>query len=630
VQFSSILLDYNSANGSRLLPSVSELHPKNIVRKLMIEAVEVDLGALDVRLPRGEVAMVVAQPYVVFTHQEPFTWTPAERQRALDCIDDTLVVSRSCPHGADKTHFTVFPECTIPGLEGADRITAAMQLAEWPAETVVIGGLDGLTKDQFAELVQKPNTTYDADRNHLDRVQAHQWVNCVVTWVKLPNGEVRSWVQPKLSPAWVELDVSYMSMYQGRSVYVFKGIHSNADASYQFATLLCFDWIGSTEAKRMWEWLLEGITTRAAQFGGSLPLTWLFVVQCNPAPSHASFMSQVGPFFDPGKYPRVNRDETCLIMANVAGKGAPGKAEKYGQSAVIVTNRFSRPECMPTYGNGGSPQRGGSILENLRDAVFRERGACIHSFLVTHPSTLPQGTAGRRLALREPTVHPFMGVDDPRAPGGAVPAVVKWMNDELDEPSKSLATKYMHLPLTDAAGGAHQRTVSELRTMKADALGSTVNFASLTACKATPDEWKDGEVYALKHLLHTFSILDMAQYPAKFHGNGAQATIAKDGISLEVIAVIGTSHEDCDKHVLNCLPAHKGQLIVVSRDEDNTSWDPRFKSIYDQVPDEPSTEAKFTQPTSAIIRVGYHDVLDAYRNAANHADLKEALDAKLS
>jgi len=597
----------------------------------MVAVVEVDLDALGVRFPRGEVAMVIAQPHVVFVAQEPFTWAPAERQRALQCIDETLAVSRGCAHGAQKTHFTVFPECTVPGLDGVDRIVTAMLSAEWPSETVVIGGVDGLTKHQFAELVQKPNTTYDEVENRLDQIKAHQWVNCVVTWAKLPTGEVHCWVQPKLSPAWIELDVEYMSMYQGRSIYVFKGIHSNADVPYQFATLLCFDWIGSMGAKRMWEWLLEGIATRAGQLGGILPLTWLFVAQCNPAPSHASFMSQVGPFFDPGQYPRVTRDETCLVMANVAGKKTPGKADRYGQSAVIVTqSRFSRPECAPTYGNGGAPQRGAGILENFRDAVFRERGACIHSFLVTHPSTLPPGSAGRRFALREPAVHPLEGVNDPRAPGYAVPAVVKWMNDELDEPSKSLATKYAQLPLAAEAEAAHQRTVDELRKLEADALGKTVNFACLTASKGTPDEWKDGEGNAVKHLLHTFSILNVAQYPTTFHGSGAQATIMKGETSLEVVAVIGASHEDCDKHVLNCLPAHKGQLVVVSRDEDNTPWDPRFKSIYDQVPDEPSTEAKFTQPTSAIIRVGYHDLLDAYRSAANQAELKEALDAKLS
>jgi len=597
----------------------------------MIAVVEVDLEALGMRLPRGEVSMVIAQPHVVFVPQEPFTWVPAERQRALDCIDDTLAVSRNCQHGADKTHFTIFPECTLPGLDGVDRITAALQADDWPTETFVIGGVDGLTKDQFTELVQRPNTEYDDVENCLDRIQAYQWVNCVITWAKLQTGEVRSWVQPKLSPAWVELDVNNMSMFRGRSIYVFKGIHSNADASYQFATLLCFDWIGSMDAKRVWAWLLEGIAARAGQMGGMLPLTWLFVAQCNPAPSHASFMSQVGPFFNPAEYPRVLRDDTCLVMANVAGRGTPGKSEEFGQSAVIVTqSRFSRPECMPTYGNGGVPQRGGAMLENFLDAVFRERGACIHSFLVIHPSTLPPGSAGRRFVLREPAVHPFSGVDDPRAPGGAVPAVVKWMNDELDEPSKSLAEKYKHLPLTVATVAAHQRAVVGLRKLKADALDSTVNFACLTAGKGTPDEWRAGESNALKHLLHTFSILDVAQYPAIFHGNGAQATIMKDEASLEVIAVMGASHEDCDKHVLERLPIHKGRLVVVSRDEDNTPWDKRFMTIYDQVQDEPSKEAKFTQPTSAIIRIGYHEVLDAYRNAANQAKLKEVIDAKLS
>lgn len=598
----------------------------------MVAVVEVDLEELGVRLPRGEVAMVVAQPHVVLVPQEPFTWAPAERQRALERIDETLAVSLRCAHGADKTHFTVFPECTLPGLDGVDRITAAMQAAEWPNETVVIGGVDGLTKDQFVELVHKPNTTYDLVGNALNRVLAHQWVNCVVTWAKLPTGEVRSWVQPKLSAAWVERDVNYMSMYQGRSIYVFKGIYSNAHTTYQFSSLLCFDWIGKKDSKRMWEWLLEGLETQAMQLGGALPLTWLFVVQCNQEPSHASFMSQVAPFFDPDHFPNVNRDVTCLVMANVAGKEKPGKAEKFGQSAVIVTPyRFLPPKCMATYGNGGVSQRGGNILENFRDAVFRERGACIHSFLVINPSTLPPGSSGRSVAVREATVHPFNGTNDPRAPNSIVPAVVKWVNDELDESSKSLANNYTDRPLTAAADASHQRSVSELRKLEAVALQSTMNFASVTAYKhnRTPDEWKEGEGQAVKHLLHTFSIFDVAQYPVTFHGNGAQATILKDENSLEVIAVLGARHEECDKHVQDCLPEHKGQLVIVSRDEDNTSWDPRFRSIFDQVPDEPSAEAKFTQPTSAIIRVGYYDMLDAYRNAANEVQLKAALDAKL-
>lgn len=601
----------------------------------MVAVVEIDLGALGVQFPRGEVAMVVAQPFadikVDFVHEEPFTWTAASKARALEYIDSTLAVSLQAPQAAGKTHFTVFPECMLPGSDGVDRVTAAMQAPEWPTGTVVIGGVDGLTKAQFAELVAKPGATFDAEGNSLDRIHDHHWVNCAVTWAKLPSGEIRTWVQPKLLPALVELDVNYMAMYRGRSVFVFKGNYSNVDATFRFATFLCYDWIGQSENKRLWEWLLEGLTAVAAPADGQLPLTWLFVPQCNPAPSHASFMGQVAPFYDSAKYPRVNRDETCLVMANIAGKARPGRAEHFGQSAVIVMpNRFSEPDCMPTYCNGGNPLRGGAPLENFRDALFRERGACIHSFLAVHPASLPPGSAGKRFAVREAMVHPFNGPADPRAPGGVVPAVVKWVNDELDDPTKSLATKYQDAALNPAVGAAHTQTVADLRVLEWKGLDETVRFASLTASKRSHDEWAFGEGQALKHLLHTFSIFSVAQYPPTFHGKGAQATILKGDSSLEVIAVLGASHEDCDRHVLERLPEHKGKLVLVSRDEDNTSWDPRLRSIYDQVSDDPSEEAKITQPTSAVVRLGYRDLLEAYRSAANETDLKDALDAKLS
>jgi hypothetical protein len=342
----------------------------------MVSVVEIDLGALGVRFPRGEVAMVVAQPFADiekdFVHVEPFTWTEEAKVRALKCIDNTLAVSMKAPQGVGKTHFTVFPECMLPGLEGVDRVTNAMLAPEWPTETVVIGGVDGLTKAQYVELVGKEGTTYDTDGNHLDYIHDHHWVNCAVIWAKLPSGAVRSWVQPKLQPALVERDVSFMSMYHGRSIFVFKGDFSNVDATYRFATLLCFDWIGRRAEKRLWEWLLDGLQTLAGP-GGQLSLTWMFLPQCNPAPSHSSFMGQVAPFFDSANYARVSREETCLLMANIAGKAEPGRAEKFGQSAVIFTPyRFSKPDCMPTYCNGGNPQRGSVQLENFRDAqVFK-------------------------------------------------------------------------------------------------------------------------------------------------------------------------------------------------------------------------------------------------------------------
>ncbi|MGE8364240.1 hypothetical protein [Cupriavidus sp.] len=595
----------------------------------LVRVIEIDIGQLGVRLPRGEVGMVIAQPYVDFVHLEPFPLLPELRDAALAGIDATLAVALKCAHGAERTHFTIFPECTLPGLAGFDRITAAMADGSWPTGTVVIGGLEGLTRTQFGELVQRPGTTYDEVGSSLDRVREDQWVNCCVTWAKLESGEVRCWIQTKIEPAGVELQVNHQSMFKGQSVFLFKGKYVDTHAPYQFATLICYDWIGVRDQRRVWEWLLQDIEQTAAAKEAQLPLTWLFVAQCNPGPSHASFMSQIQPFFNPVQFPGVLREGTCLVMANVAGNAAPGMAKQYGQTAVIfATDRFMKPESMPTYCAGGEFQRPGNPLENFKDAVFRERGACIHSFRQLNPSGLPPGAAGKRFALADATVHPFPGTKDPRTPAGLVPAVVKWINDELDDSEKSLEAKYPGLPLAGAAGAAHQRSVNALRWLPPDALSKTVLVAT-PGTESAPDKWRSTQSHAVKHVLHTFSILEAAQYPATFHGNGSQATIMKGDVSVEVIAVIGRSHEECDKHVLNQLPDHRGQLLLVSRDEDNTSWNPRMRTLFDQAA-EPTEELNFTDPTSAVIRIGYQDFLKAYQDAVNEEALREAIDAAIS
>ena len=602
---------------------VTELAEERGERRL-VRVIEVDLDQLGVRMPHAEVGMVIAQPFVDFTLEEPFLLKAELRDAAIAGIDATLSVARACAHGAEKTHFTIFPECTIPGLAGFDRIAVAMTEDRWPTSTVVIGGLDGLTRAQFGELIQRPNTMYDEAGSSLNHIRNDQWVNCCVTWVKLDSGEVRAWIQTKTVQAFVELNVRCQSMFKGTSIFLFKGRYADVNAPYRFATLICFDWIGIHGPRSVSEWLLHAMEQTAVETETQLPLNWLFVAQCNKGPSHESFMSQAHLFFNPQQYTRVLREGTCLVMANVAGSAAPGVAHQYGQTSVILaTSKLEKPQSLPTY-CAGEFQRPGNPLGRYKDAVFRERGACIHSFLQLNPSALQLGSSGRRFALADATVHPFPGTEDPRAPAGLVPATVKWVNDELDDPKKSLEIKYPDLPLAGAAGAAHQRLVSSLRVLPSAALTTTV-FVATPGTSRDPDTWEGNQSNAVKHVLHTFSILDVARYPATFHGKGAQATIMKGDASLEVVAVIGLNHEECDKHVMDQLPDHRGQLLVISRDEDNTSWDPRMRTLFDQAA-EMTSECNFTDPTSAVIRVGYRDVLNAYSDAANPAALKDAID----
>lgn len=595
----------------------------------MIKVFEVDLEKFGVSVPRSEVGMVIAQPFVAFDDAEPFPLKAHLRASALAGIDATLAVARGCHHGAEMTHFTIFPECTLPGLEGFDQITAVMSAEDWPTGTVVVGGFEGLTPNQFKELVGRPNATYDHEHNSLDRLHEDHWVNCCVTWVKAEGGVVHSWIQPKIEPAGVELNVPNERMFKGRSVFRFRGKYANTNAPYQFATLICFDWIGVRNDRRIWEWLLLDIDQAAGELGAQLPLTWLFVAQCNPDPSHTSFMQQVQPFFNPVAFPSVLRDDTCLVMANVAGNPVPGTAATYGRSAVIfATQKFQKPESMPTVCSGGPTQRPGNPLENYRDAVFRERGACIHSFRLLNPVALAHGAAGRRFAVAEPTVHPFPGIDDPRAPARLVPAAVKWVNDELDDKQKSLGVKFPDWPLAAAIGSAHQRSVDEIRKLPSAALSRTVLVASPGA-KQTADDWQAKQGTAVKHVLNTFSILDVAKYPPQLHATGSHATIYKDESGIDVVAVSGSSHEECDKHVMDLALSRRGALLVVSRDEENTAWYPAFGRFLDRGA-EKTDELNITDTGSAVIRVSFHDFLKAFQDAADEAALREAINAAIS
>src|SRR5690606_11703046 len=138
-------------------------------------------------------------------------------------LTETLKVSRRKPHGMEKTHFTIFPEYSIPGLEGVNLIDTALIASEWPTGTIVIGGVDALSKADFTALANDPQSHFDTQYNSLDRIGVNEWVNCGVIWAKGADGKVERWLQPKLSPARPEMDLPYQDMFQGKSIFVFEG-----------------------------------------------------------------------------------------------------------------------------------------------------------------------------------------------------------------------------------------------------------------------------------------------------------------------------------------------------------------------------------------------------------------------
>ena len=598
----------------------------------MVHIETVDLSLRSVTLPHDRVGMVIAQPYLSLTAVEPYRCTSATKPQRMQMLTATLGVARAATHGALKTHFTVFPEYSIPGLDGIALVETALHAADWPNGTIVIGGTDALSKPDFATIAGAPGTYLDAMHNGLGRIGQNEWVNCGITWVKAANGTVERFLQPKLVPAGPERDIQYQDMFRGDSVYIFSGSFENG-TQYHFCSLVCFDWIATLHNQKAWHCVLDALRQKVAP--GELSLSWFFVIQHNDKPSHDTFLMEVSGFFDQTDVPNVRRDRTCLVFANSAGNAVPGWADKYGGTSLIFSQhaQFDEPTCHPTFSNGGQRFRSSTLLSPYRDVFFRERGACVHSFAQINPASLIAGAAGRMYAVENAFVFPLNGANDPRAPAGPVAACVKWLNDVLDR----LPRLSNHDPLAALAAQSdtmHQHTVTALRAISPQSATHAVKLATAKELGAKndshADKWDGAEADALEHLVHTLDIVSLGFATPIVGADPAHATVVMNNQTVDLLAIRGASHEDCINHSKRFLPLPRRQFLLISRDHDNNPWRQRFGSFLQPESPQLGHERKITDPASGSLHLGYRRLLEIFQQSPTAVGVQGAINAELA
>lgn len=582
-----------------------------------------------VTLPSAGVGMVIAQPFITLTEVEPFRCADEVKPQQLKMVRDTLAVSLAAKHGAKITHFTVFPEYSIPGCEGIALIDDALAQADWPSNTIVIGGTDALSKDEFSALAGSPSTILDAEHNGLESIAQNEWINCCITWVKDGDGRVVRWLQPKISPAWPEADANYQRMYRGASVFMFEA-SLEGGTPVRFCSLVCFDWIAKVGNKKVWQWVLSDLEQRAINLNAdSLALTWCFVIQYNQKPSHTTFLTEVGGFFDQTEMPRVLRDQTCLVFANCAGRHEPGQVEKFGNSALLFSPQtlFVKPDCYPTYSNGGERYRSNTLLNPYKDMLFRERGACVHSFFQVNPKSVKAGADGRTIALQRPYAFPLNECQDPRVPSEQVPACIKWLNDELDT-VPSLSSHSALVALAVASDVTHRNTVISFRAVTPQFAVRAIQLASSSFANTKvkdADAWDHFEVAALEHLVHTIDILDIALTSPMLSEDSAHATITLGGEKIDLMAIRGTSHDKCIEHAKQFLPQTRRCILLISRDHENNPWDKRFGNFLQAGRLQIGQERNITDTASGFMHLGYRTLLDIFQLSTTPESAKEKI-----
>jgi hypothetical protein len=539
--------------------------------------VNVELIPIDVRVPSDWVRVVAHQPFIRLKDpaREPFQWSDDAVDAQLAAIQRTLDVAQESAH----TRFVLFPEYSVPGVEGAVTIDGRIKSEDWPHESVVIAGLDGIDKGGYGSLCNRLNAVV-SNENAPDIVPNNQWVNCSLTWAKQTDGKVRVWAQPKIRPSWAEANVPCRDMFCGGTLYVFECTYAATDYPCRFVTLVCFDWVAEVSGRTVCDDLLEQLNTRWK--GTPSPLHWAFVIQHNEKPNHTAFLNQTSRFLtDVHQYPFVERRQAVVIHANTAASARPSRRGPRAFSACVFSPsaQLDCSGCRPTACMDPRALRGSDTLARCKDVVFREMGECIHAFSVRVPQFVGGSAADRTLPLEDAVVHGVIKVADPRLQGIAVPADSKWLNDSLDSVALVSTGALEGLPLEALAAGVEPAVIAGLRTAVGRTPSELMEWADCSMSRdrdagnedrsGNADLWGESEAGTLEHVVHALTSLGIA-YELDVVNSTLHGRIGGDAGRIEVVAIRADSYEECRAHYDRAVPkAVNDPVLVVARDRDN-------------------------------------------------------------
>lgn len=588
--------------------------------------IDVEQITVNVRMPSDEVRIVAMQPFIKLhsTTEEPFRWSDGAARVQLAAIHRTLDIAMD-GFGGRSANFTLFPEYAIPGIAGAAAINDRISANEWPDESIIMGGVHGISKDEYRELCDVL-TAHVSQPNAPNSLPDNQWVNCCVIWVKDREGVVQKWVQLKVRPAWPEMRVTCNDMFCGSNVYVFECKYEPSGYPCRFVTMICFDWVASVAGSTVCHELLAKLTELRTP--NPTPLDWVFVLQHNPGPNHRSFLNSTYQFLtDANTHPFIERDKAIAVHANTAVSPHPARTGLGGFSACVFSPsaQLDCNSCRPTICMQTSSLRESNILERCKDVVFREMGECIHAFTVRVPRFVTPDATDRTFPLPLAHVHAVGYSNDPRLPGGPVPAAVKWVSDSLDGVNRVSATALADCPLKVQAEAIEPAIINAMRISDGHIASDYVNWAACSfshrnesrdkSRRLNADLWGAPETEALEHVLHSLTSLGLAYGLAA--GNAVlHGAMQNDEGFIQVVAIRGDTHQDCRLHYDEHIP-HQGTdpVVVIARDRDNLRpTREEYLRIYE------------TAGESGLAFLDYQTLASRCRNSPDNDTLKRHLD----
>lgn len=602
---------------------------------------------LEITFPDTGLGMVFMQPFVELHDDRSFHWHSDKKQKQIDRIIRTLEISKLAEHGCDRTHFTFFPEYAIPGLDGVQRIQDYLENEEWKDNTIVVGGVDGLSKDQYTELCNADRTFFHVE-NAPGELREPQWVNCCVIWVKYGGG-VERYVQPKLVRAREEELRQAGQMWVGKAVYVFVpkiSIH-DTPLPFRFLVLICKDWIGNIGGTSALECVLSNFWEQ--RDNKPVDIHMCAVIKRNAKPDYPHFFQSTSDYLRARTYPGIRRADGMVLFVNNAGRCDPGHCSEYGKSGFVFPPDCSflthREHCPPSY---TLKRRSG--FASCKEARFRENGACIVSFKIVPPisSIVTRDAANPLLPIDPAIIHPIddivgTGTMDPRAAGMEVPAAIKWVYDHLDNLDFVLENRETHL-LRGTLEQSHHTICRDIRGESNEALCKHIALASCNIDEiddmwigekrngewvsppiANVDNWRSNERDSnerdsLECLVHSLSVLNLWK-TVSIGGTTAHAKLKCGRETVDIVVVTGGNHGKCFKYATDKhLPTAQNKVLVITHDGRSLLSDREQRHF-----NSPDDKDNITDPYRKYIHRGYINLYGKCTDSETIVDLSTAI-----
>jgi hypothetical protein len=166
-------------------------------------------------------------------------------------------------------------------------------------------------------------------------------------------------------------------------------------------------------------------------------------------------------------------------------------------------------------------------------------------------------------------------LDDPRFPGGPVPACVKWVNDNLD--NSSPLSNHIHIDhLKNETEASHNNIVEAMRRLTANEHEKNVHYATAShLSKILNNEWRNADNWvteekeALEHVIDTLTMINTS-CNIELQSRSLHATTLIDGTPIEIAAIKGTSHEECFRYFCEHITPPTNKAFLITQDNRNS------------------------------------------------------------